>query len=113
MRMSNLLKNLILKTAPVVIIVLYVCLRSNVQWFEHPDGPHTHYFAIKQKLQKSAPLEILRQDDQTIQAVTASNESASFTTTLHVIVPVAHQNCTGSQLSPPGLHDRAPPIVLA
>ena len=109
--MQTNLKNLLLKVTPVLLILLYLCLRTNVQCFHHPDGPHTHYFALKQKLQNKVPLQAPLSDAKMALPLVALSESYKTTSPPPQLFPHLQQISAGTQHPPIGLHDRAPPLV--
>ena len=57
-------KELISRTIPIAVLLLYLCLRCNDQWFEDPPGPQPDFTVIKQKTIKSAPDCVTCRDSQ-------------------------------------------------
>jgi hypothetical protein len=81
--------NFLYRTALIALLFLYFCLRTNVQCHENSTGPHSHYFAIKQKATTSVPLSETAPDIQTITALVTFHPQVVFLQpSIRVVFPV-------------------------
>jgi hypothetical protein len=102
------LKGLLARMIPIAIMLMFLCLRTHVQWFEHPSGPHTHYFAIKQKAAKADSLCTTALDTKPFPAQVMYPQEP-FSELSIPVYPKAHYAETGILHCPGCSGERAPP----
>lgn len=105
------LKKIFSRVVPILVLLLYFCLRTQEQCLEDPTVPHSDFITIKQKTTKSAPQCTTTPDKkQNTLVITAPSEIVCFAPSPEIIPNYKHVAVKKTCLHG-CFRDRSPPVL--